>query len=51
MAQVRDTGFLVDDDNNPAPKNIPAPVVVEAAPKENGLPLDQEWGCDNTCNR
>ena len=51
MAQVRDTGFLVDDDNNPAPETIPAPDAVEATPKENGLPLDQEWGWDNTCNR
>ena len=51
IAQVRDAGFLVDDDNDPAPENIPAPDVVEEAPKENGLPLDQEWGWDNTCNR
>ena len=51
IAQVRDAGFLVDDDNDPAPENIPALDGVEEAPKENGLPLDQEWGWDNTCNR
>ena len=44
IAQVRDKGFLVDDDNDPAPKNIPATNAVEVAPKKNGLPLDQEWG-------
>ena len=48
---MRGDGFLVDDNNNPAPENIPAFDGVEEAPKENGLPLDQEWGWDNTCNR
>ena len=51
IAQVRDAGFLVDNDNDPAPENIPALDTGEEAQKENVLPLDQEWGWDNTYNR
>ena len=49
IANVRAKGFLVDNNNDPAPKNIPC--ATTATVKENGLPLDQEWGWDNTCNR
>ena len=49
IAQVRREGFLVDD-NDPAPENVPCVDVVKVKVKENGLPLDQEWGWDNTCN-
>ena len=42
IANVRAEGFLVDNDNNPAPENIPDAIPVIF--KENGLPLDQEWG-------
>ena len=46
---MRAEGFLVDDNSNPAPENIPAADFV--AVKDNRLPLDQEWGRDNTCNQ
>ena len=48
IANVRAEGFLVADDNDPAPENIPG--ATTALVKENGLPLNQEWGWDNTCN-
>ena len=38
IANVRAEGFLVDDDNNPAPENIPDAVPV--AVKDNRLSLD-----------
>jgi len=47
---MRREGFLVDNDNDPAPENIPGANAVPVAVKESGLPLDQEWGWDNTCN-
>ena len=37
-------GLMVDDDNQPAPKNIPQ----AAAPQNIG---DKEWGWDGTCKR
>ena len=49
IANVRVEGFLVDKDNDPAPKNISNTVPVTV--KDNGLPLNQEWGWDNTCNQ
>jgi len=47
---MRREGFLVDNDNDPAPENIPGANAVPVVVKESGLPLDQEWGWDNTCN-
>ena len=49
IAQVRGEGFLVNDDNNSVPENIPGANAVPVAVKESGLSLDQEWGWDNTC--
>ena len=48
---MRGEGFLVDNDNDTAPENIPGANVVPVTVKEKGLLLNQEWGWDNTCNR
>ena len=44
IALIRNMGFEVDDDNEPAPENIPAANV----PRPNGADLyeGQEWGWD-----
>ena len=50
VANVRAMGFGVDDDNEPAPENIP---VEDDEPEveENGLMEGQEWGWGGFCNR
>ena len=44
IAMVRNQGLMADDDNKPAPENVPTPGTVA---------VDNEctWGCDGTCNR
>jgi hypothetical protein len=44
IALIQDMGFMVDDDNKPAPKNVPA----DGAPPVNGEALfeGQKWGWD-----
>ena len=44
IAMVRNQGLMVDDDNEPAPENIPVPGTVEV---DNG----GTWGWDGTCKR
>ena len=48
---VRAMGFGVDDDNDPAPENVP--VENERGPRENdsGLYGNQSWGWSGFCNR
>ncbi len=46
---VQDMGFEVDDDNEPAPENVPA---VDAPPVNGGTLLEgQEWGWDGIDRR
>ena len=49
IALVRNMGFEVDDDNEPAPENVPA----ANAPRPNGATLyeGQEWGWDGIDRR
>ena len=49
IALVRGQGFEVDDDNDPAPENVPA--VDEAPPVVNDLLEGQEWGWDGIDRR
>ena len=49
IALVRDMGFEVDDDNEPAPENVPA---VDAPPVNGGSLLEgQKWGWDGIDRR
>ena len=50
VENVRAMGFGVDDDNDPAPENVPNPneAVVTT---EDGLYTGQQWGWAGFCNR
>ena len=52
IAMMIGMGFDVDDDNAPAPENIPeAANQNEEASNNNGLYQDQSWGWDGVCDR
>ena len=51
IARVRNEGFEVDDDNDPAPKNIPAPAEAPPVVIEGGLYEGQTWGWDGIDRR
>ena len=44
IALVRNQGLMVDDNNDPAPENIPVPGLIETN-------NESSWGWDGTCNR
>ena len=46
IARVRNEGFEVDDDNDPAPENIPDPAEGPPVVIEAGLYEGQTWGWD-----
>ena len=46
IARVRNKGFEVDDDNDPAPEKIPAPAEVPPVVINGGLYEGQTWGWD-----
>ena len=50
VQNVRAMGFGVDDDNDPAPENVPDPDV-PVVTTEEGLHAGQEWGWSGFCNR
>ena len=45
IAVVRGQGLMVDDDNDPAPENVPEEPAVQ------GIGEEQSWGWDGTCKR
>jgi hypothetical protein len=49
IARVRAEGFEVDDDNDPAPENIPA--IWDETPVANDLFEGQSWGWDGVDRR
>ena len=51
IARVRNEGFEVDDDNDPAPKNIPAPAEELPVVIDGGLYEGQTWGWDGIDRR
>ena len=51
IARVRNEGFEVDDDNDPAPENIPAPAEAPPVVNEGGLYEGQTWGWDGIDHR
>ena len=50
IAIMTDMGFDVDDDNLPAPENVPDPSAQQSA-STNGLFDGQSWGWNGICNR
>ena len=46
IARVHIEGFEVDDDNDPAPENIPAPAEASPVVIDGGLYEGQTWGWD-----
>jgi hypothetical protein len=51
IARVRNEGFEVDDDNDPAPENIPDPAEAPPVVIEAGLYEGQTWGWDGVDRR
>jgi len=51
IARVRAEGFEVDDDNDPAPENVPGLFVVPPAVVDGGLFEGQSWGWDGIDRR
>jgi hypothetical protein len=47
VALVQDTGFEVDDDNDPTPKNVPTLFNAPAGANGGELFEGQEWGWDS----
>lgn len=48
IANVRAGRFLVGNNNDPAPEIIPG--VISITVKDKRMPLDQDWGLENTFN-
>ena len=53
MAMMEGLGFHVDNDNEPAPENVPDQGVQEeeCSGTDNGLCAGQSWGWDGICDR
>ena len=45
IAMIRGMGMMVDDDNAPAPENVPDAKELEKDKTNEGLKEGQEWGC------
>ena len=51
LAMMEGMGFDVDDDNRPAPENVPGADDQVGGHSENGLYDGQSWGWSGICNR
>lgn len=51
IAAARAAGLTVDDDNEPAPENIPAPNLRHELDPNTGLNEGQSWGWNGICYR
>ena len=52
ISLMREMGFDVDDDNDPAPENVPGSALgASVAPSRDGLYEGQSWGWNGFCDR
>ena len=50
IAAARAAGLTIDDDNEPAPENIPAPNLCHEHDPNTGLNHGQSWGWNGICS-
>ena len=51
ISLVENMGFDVDDDNRPAPENVPTAVTTASELNEDGTFVGQAWGWSGMCQR